>query len=96
VPPYDNVEVGKYTNKIPNPSSQPSSFSHDPNPIDNNLDWFMKPMMNINLSIPPNGINIHNFSLESDFYSYPPLSSLSHDPLPLNLHDQSLPNPSIN
>lgn len=88
-------QVGKYSNQNFDPYLQPSSISHDIDPMKEALEWFMKPMVKPNLSIPQDGIDTHKSRLEYDLDACHPLSSLSHDLLPLDLLDKSLPNPSI-
>jgi len=83
VPPCNDVEVGKSIDQISIPSSQPSSISHDLDPSEDNLEWFMNHIVKNNPSIQPDGINTHNTSLEFYFDYCLPLSSLSYDPLPL-------------
>lgn len=47
VPPCNDVEVGKSIDQISIPSSQPSSISHDLDPSEDNLEWFMNVKVNL-------------------------------------------------
>ena len=54
----------------------------------------MKHKAKTNTSTFQEDINTHNFNPKSNLNTYHPLSSISHDPLPLDLLYQSFPNPS--
>ncbi len=55
-------------------------------------EWFMTPTMKTNFPISQDDITALNLNIESDLDTCHPLPSLSHDPLPLNFPNQSLPN----
>lgn len=94
VPLGENIEVGKSKNQMDDPSLQPSSIYHDPNPMDETLEWFMEPKVKNNPSILQEDTNTHRFNPKSDLDTCHPLSSLSHDPFPIDLIDQYHPQPS--
>ena len=54
----------------------------------------MKPMVNIDISIPPDDIITHKSSHEYDLDSYTPLSYPYNDPLPRDFLNQPLLNPN--
>jgi len=89
---YDNVDVRKYKNQIPNPYSQSTPTFHELDPMGETLEWFMKPKVNANPLISPDRIDTHNSSLKSYLNSYHPISSLFHDTLPLYLVYLPIPN----
>lgn len=73
VPPCNDHKVMKFAHQITNPSSHPPSAFHDSNPIEETLEWLIFPMVKTNFSIPQDGINTHNSTLEYDSNLYHPL-----------------------
>lgn len=92
VPPCDDNKIWKYANQIPNPYSYPPSIFHDSYPMEEIMEWFMRPMVNNNSSIPQDDITTHNLCLESNLGNCHPLPSLFHYLLSLDLPNQSLSN----
>ena len=65
VPLCVNFEVGKSINHNSDPSLQVSSTSHDPNPMDETLEWFMEARVKNNPFIYQDGISGLNLTVES-------------------------------
>jgi len=78
MPPCNDNEVGKYAHKIPNRASHSPSAFHDSNPMEEILEWIIKPIVETNSKY--------------DLDSFHPLSSPSYDHLPHDFLDQPILN----
>lgn len=65
VPPDDDVEVGKFENRIVSLSVQPSSNSHYSNLIEEDLEWFSN-YTEPEVKFDPLVFQVHNPILESN------------------------------
>jgi len=62
VPSCDDVEVGIYKNQMVDLSLQLSSIYHDPDLMEEALEWFMEPKVKINSSTPRDDTSIINLN----------------------------------
>lgn len=94
VPPCDESKLGNLKNQIVDPSLQSSSTFNESDPMEETLEWFMKPKVMLNSSTFQVENTTHKFNPESNLNTCHPLSYFSNDILLLYLLDWSFLNPS--